>query len=73
MLQDADAVPVTVTVGHPARPPQQHDGPPHSLLPFTGSAVGILLTVGVLLALLGCTLVAVVRRRTRDIVTGRST
>lgn len=72
MQHDADAVPVTVTVGHPASPPRPNDGPPHSLLPFTGSAVGILLTIGVLLALVGCTLVAVVRRRTHHHVTGRS-
>jgi hypothetical protein len=72
MQQDADAVPVTVTVGHPASPPRPTDGPPHSLLPFTGSAVGLLLTVGVLLAVFGCTLVAVVRRRTRHDFTGRS-
>lgn len=72
MRQDTDAVPVTVTVGHSARQPHGTEGPPHSLLPFTGSAVGILLAVGVLLALLGCTLVTVVRRRTHHNFTGRS-
>ena len=72
MRQDADSVPVTVTVGHPPRQPHGNDGPPHSLLPFTGSAVGMLLTVGLVLALLGCTLVTVVRRRTRHTLTGRS-
>jgi hypothetical protein len=75
MHQDSDTVPVTVTVGHPGHPahlPGSGNGPPHSLLPFTGSVAGILLTVGVLLALVGCTLVTVVRRRTRHDFTGSS-
>jgi hypothetical protein len=64
MRQDSShAVPVVVTVGHPAKGHAPHHATPGTSLPFSGSYVELLLAAGLGLTALGTALATAVRRR----------
>jgi hypothetical protein len=57
--QDDQTVPVTVTV-HLPRPSAVH--PPHAPLPYTGAPVAALAALGIVFALTGSLVLALLRR-----------
>jgi hypothetical protein len=64
MRQDSShAVPVVVTVGHPAGHPSPPHATPGTSLPFSGSYVELLLVAGLGLTTIGTALATAVRRR----------